>query len=143
MNIKMRLNPLFLFVLLVSSFVYNEVASAAGGPVTVLEILFLHKGKTREEAEQYFYDMAQITQRYGARDNVGAYLKRWLKGGSDGLYNADFIVSTQFPSQAALNKMLQKDKDYDKILFVRDKIFDSAETIMFSIEPLEDRRPQK
>lgn len=120
-----------LFLLLLAPATWAE-----GGPVSVMDILFLNDGKTREDAEVFFQKMHQVTSRYGADQSVGAYLKKWLRGGNNRIYDADFVVSVRFPSQAAMNEMLRKDKEYEKLLFEQDDIFDRSMTITFQIDPL-------
>lgn len=108
----------------------------AARPVALVEILFLNEGKTAEQANLYFAKAYEISKRYGAEPIAGMRLKRWMRGGSDGIYNAHYIVGAEFPNEAALKNMMDNDKDFDGLLFEKDTIFDSRKTITFEVEPL-------
>lgn len=108
----------------------------ASTKVALVEILFLNSGQSAEQAEVFFAKAYEVGKRYGAQPIAGMKLKKWLRGGSQGIYNADFIVGSEFPSQAAMNKMLQNDKDYDGLLFEKDTLFDNSKTIIFAVESL-------
>ena len=111
--------------------------SLASQKLALVEILFLNPGQNIESTEAFFAKAYKISQRYGSEPIAGMQLKKWLHGGSQGIYNADFIVGSQFPSQAAMNKMLREDKDYDALLFEKDALFDSSKTIIFVVEPMQ------
>ncbi len=115
----------------------SVLAQASNKPVAIMEILFLNKGQTTEQAEAYLAKMHLVTSRYKAKPIAGMHLKKWLRGGNNRIYNADYVVATEFPSQAAMNDMLQKDKDYDALLFERDTVFNSEMGIMFLVDSLE------
>lgn len=110
--------------------------SLAGQKVALVEILFLNAGQKAESAKPFFAKAYTIGKRYGSEPIAGMQLKKWLHGGSNGIYNADFIVGSEFPSQAAMNKMLRDDKDYDALVFEKDTLFDSSKTIIFAVEPM-------
>lgn len=108
----------------------------AGGSVSIMEILFLNKGQTTAQAEAYFSKIQAVAARYKATPIAGMHLKKWLKGGNNRIYDADYVVGTEFPDQAAMNDMLQNDKDYEELLFERDTIFNSEMGIMFLVDPM-------
>lgn len=114
----------------------SGVLHAAGGAVSIMEILFLNDGQTTEQAEAYFYKMGIVAKRHKAKPIAGMHLKKWLKGGNNRIYNADYVVGTEFPSQAAMNNMLQKDADYAGLLFERDTIFNSEMSIVFLVDSM-------
>ena len=118
----------------------SALASASNKPVAIMEILFLNKGQTTQQAEAYLAKMHLVTSRYKARPIAGMHLKKWLRGGNNRIYNADYVVATEFPSQAAMNEMLQKDKDYTALLFERDTIFNSEIGIMFLVDSLDTKQ---
>jgi len=130
----MKLKKLLLASLLLLS---SNQLQAGGGSVSIMEILFLNEGQSTAQAEAYLAKMHSITLRYKAKPIAGMHLKKWLKGGNNRIYNADYVVGTEFPSQAAMNKMLQKDKDYEELLFERDTIFNSEMSIVFLVDSLE------
>ena len=130
----MRLKGILLGGLLVLS---ASFAQASGRPVAIMEILFLNKGQTTEQAEAFLAKMHAITLRYKAKPIAGMHLKKWLRGGKNRIYDADYVVGTEFPSQSAMNKMLQEDKDYERLLFERDTVFNSEMGIMFLVDSLE------
>jgi hypothetical protein len=124
------------YISLLGLLFFSSLSFAKGGEVSILEILFLKKGKTHEEAQLYFYNMSQVAERYGVTEGAAAQVKRWLKGGRGGVYNADYVVVSTFPSQRAMNDMIQKDKDYEGLLLTRDELFDAGETIVFQVDVL-------
>ncbi|MGM0564631.1 MAG: hypothetical protein ACQES2_09910 [Pseudomonadota bacterium] len=114
----------------------HSLQSYPGREIAIMEILFLNEGQTREDAEAYFAKASKVAERYGARDAAGAYLKRWIRGGKDGIYDADFVVVTIFPNAQKMNDLMQRDEDYAELAYTRDEIFDRGQTISFMVDPI-------
>ena len=135
------LTALFALIICLATLpVHSGLTTYPHREVSMLEILFLHKGKTREEAEDFLARLTELSQEYGSTNNAGVYVKKWMKGGSDGIYNADFVVVSTFPNAQKMNDMLQHDETYAELAYEKDEIFDSRKTIIFMVDPMEPPR---
>lgn len=132
---------IYMIVLMTTGFTNTTLANPKAGPqqssvssdVQFVDLLWLKPGVEADSAGHYFSQLlTPVLQRHGGKVLYVYRIDAALKGSLKPAINA----SLTFPSMEALQAMFQ-DPEYQKIIPVRDSIFDFTQQSLWQVTPLE------
>ncbi len=125
---KNRLSSLFI---LLSMFLFNSTSYASEGAFFI-DILYLQKGKTTEDANKYFSKVEPVIRKHGLRRIMpGLSVTNNMKGD----LKADLVNIWMMTDSENTFKNIMSDPEYLKHVELRNATFDMKRANMFTLQP--------